>query len=129
MADTHNEEENPTPLRILDSGGASSSMAAPVDHLISEGGQHAEETLTAQEQREELANGSEDEESGENSGQEESSEDSGDEEEANEERIVRIINCRDYELEPISEKVPYFPVRVTVRSSWDVFDKIRALLA
>ncbi|XP_031278028.1 major centromere autoantigen B-like [Pistacia vera] len=89
-------------------------MAAPVDHLISEGGPQVEETSAAQEQREESANGFEDEESGENSGQEEESgensgkeesfEDLGDDEEAGEERIVRTINCRDYELEPISEK-------------------------
>ncbi|XP_031263392.1 major centromere autoantigen B-like [Pistacia vera] len=86
-------------------------MAAPVDHPISEGSPHTEETPAAQEQREEPANDSEDEEdssqeedSGENSGQEESSEDSGDEEEAGEERIVRTVNYRDYELEPISEK-------------------------
>ncbi|XP_031251612.1 uncharacterized protein LOC116109525 [Pistacia vera] len=103
------------------------------------GGPHAEETPAAQEQREEPANGSKDEESGENSGQEEdsdensgqkeSSEDPGDEEEAGEDRIMRTVNCREYELEPISEKVPYFPARVTVRSSWEVFDRIRAILA
>lgn len=73
MSDTENEEGSPTPLRILDSDGASSSMAAPVDHLTSECGPHAEETPTAQEQREEPANGSEEEESGENSGQKEDS--------------------------------------------------------
>ena len=44
-------------------------------------------------------------------------------------QIVRTVNCREYELEPISEKVPYFPARVTVRSSWEVFDRIRAILA
>ena len=49
MSDTNNEEGSPTPLRILDSGGASNSIAAPVDHPISEGGPHAEETSVAQE--------------------------------------------------------------------------------
>ena len=44
-------------------------------------------------------------------------------------QIVRTVSCREYELEPISEKVPYFPARVTVRSSWEVFDRIRAILA
>ena len=107
MTNTDNEEGSPTPLRILDSDGASSSMAALVDHLTSEGGPHVEETLAAQEQREEPAKGSEDEESGENSGQkedsgensgqevdsgensgqEESSEDPGDEEKAGEDRV------------------------------------------
>ncbi|XP_031263579.1 uncharacterized protein LOC116121772 isoform X2 [Pistacia vera] len=136
MADTHNEEENPTPLRILDSGGASSSMAAPVDHSINEGGPQVEETTTAQQQREESQNGSEEEklgensgkeeESGKNSGKEESFEDLGNEEEADEERTV---NYRDYELELVSNKVPSFPARVTVRSSWDVFDRIKEILA
>ena len=112
MSDTDNEEGSPTPLRILDSGGASNSMAAPVDHLTSEGGPHVEETPAAQEQREEPAKGSEDEESGENSGQkedsgenagqevdsgdnsgqEESPEDPGDEEKAGEDR-VRSLGC------------------------------------
>ncbi|XP_031276275.1 RNA polymerase II C-terminal domain phosphatase-like 4 [Pistacia vera] len=90
----------------------------------SEGGPQAEETTTAQQQREESTNSYEDEELGENSGQEESSEDSGDKEEAgenagdkeeadenagneevSEERIVWTVNCKDYELELITDKV------------------------
>ena len=71
MTETDNKEGSPTRLRILDFDGASSSMAAPVDHPTSEGGPHAEETSAAQEQRKEPTNGSEDKESGENSGQEE----------------------------------------------------------
>lgn len=81
MADTDNEEENPTPVRILDSDGASSSMAAAVDHPISEGGPQAEELTAAQQQREESQNGSEEEESGKNSGEEEESDENSSEEE------------------------------------------------
>ncbi|XP_031268640.1 putative pentatricopeptide repeat-containing protein At3g16710, mitochondrial [Pistacia vera] len=51
MADTHNDDNNPMPLQILDSSGTSNSMAALVDHPISECDRQGEETSAAQEQR------------------------------------------------------------------------------
>lgn len=41
----------------------------------------------------------------------------------------RSINFRDYGLEVVSDSIPFFPARVTVRSSWEVFKKIKLFLA
>ncbi|XP_031277184.1 histone H3.v1-like [Pistacia vera] len=138
MADIHNEDENPTPLRIIESGRASSSMAASVDPPISEGVPAADTTATQQEREQKQNDSEEEEEAGQNSGQEEESseseeeeeEEAAKEEEAAEEKafIFRSVNYRKYGLEVVSDTISYFPVRVTLRSSWDVSTRITRIL-
>ena len=43
-------------------------------------------------------------------------------------QIFQSVNYREYGLEVVSDTVPYFPVRVTVRSSWDVLTRITGIL-
>ncbi|XP_031273421.1 FK506-binding protein 5-like [Pistacia vera] len=109
MADTHNDEHNPMPLRILDSGGASSSMA----------GRQREEMLAALEQMEESSNDSEESESGDNSGQEEDfSENSGQEDsgEDSKARIVQTVNITKYKLDLTSDKGLVHPFLTAIRA-------------
>ncbi|XP_031270531.1 uncharacterized protein LOC116128914 [Pistacia vera] len=114
MVDTHNDEENPTPLRILDSGGASSSMVAPVDHPISEGGPQAEETSAAQEQREESANGYEGEESASHSSS--SDPDSEIEEEMAAGRTLKELAAPDFNHQPLCIQYPTLDVAFELKS-------------